>query len=190
MDGFTSSHWDMQCIGSTLPEGRWKLCRLLDLLVSFMGKQESHQGSTCPLCTHLHKEKAAALAGISSWRRKTVFCNACAPWCRQIRSLWLSTGLRKTTYRVTDRRYLHQCTKQHQELLPGDGAHLMTDCQPAADQHSVLHIPAHYSSPTQPLSMIWMQQEPGNSPSKLLLHSSPLYEGQQHWQGLIHANRL
>lgn len=79
-----------------------------------------------PPLHHLHKEKAAALAGISSWRRKTVFCNACAPWCRQIRSLWLSTGLRKTTYSVTDRLYLHQCTKQHQELLPGDGAHLMT----------------------------------------------------------------
>lgn len=49
-----------------------------------------------------------------------------------------------------------------------------TDCQPATDQQSVLHTSAHYSSPTQLLSMTWIQQGPGNSPSKLLIYTAPL----------------
>lgn len=106
-----------------------------------MGRWESHQASICPLCTHLHKEKAAAQAGISSWWRKEVFCSACAPWCRQIRSLWLSTGLRKTTYSVTDRLCLHQCTKHHQELLLGDGAHLMTQAANLLQTSTVCFTP-------------------------------------------------
>lgn len=95
---------------------------------------------SAPTCT---RRKQQPCRYISNWWRKTAFCSACALWCRQIRSLWLSTDLRKTTYSVTDRLYLHQCTKQHQELLPGDGAHLMTQTANLLQTSTVCFTPRH-----------------------------------------------